>query len=106
MSLAADLFDFEVAPRSTSLFDCFGDNSRYRFAGRYWFFRRIAFDIGAIETLEIRLGVQRRISVHKNTIWTSGIDCQNRICGFYFDTFFIQSPSRRNAERDAVLGIE
>ena len=68
MSLAADLFDFEIAPKSTSLFGRFSDNSRYRFAGRDWFFRRIAFDIGAIETLEIRLGMQRRISVHKNTI--------------------------------------
>jgi hypothetical protein len=72
VSLAADLFDFELAPRSTSLFGRFGDNSRYRFAGRDWFFRRIAFDIGAIETLEIRLGMQRRISVHKNTISPPG----------------------------------
>jgi hypothetical protein len=59
VSLAAGLFDFEVDPRSTSLFGRFGDNSRYRFAGRDWFFRRIAFDIGAIETLEIRLRMQR-----------------------------------------------
>jgi len=52
VSLAADLFDFEVAPRSTSLFGGFGDNSRNRFPGRDWFFRCIAFDIGAIEMAE------------------------------------------------------
>ena len=67
VSLAADLFDFEVAPWSTSFFGRFSDNSRYRFAGRDWFFCRIAFDIGAIETLEVGLGMQRRTSVHLNT---------------------------------------
>src|SRR5215469_10921601 len=46
-------FSFEVAPRSTSLFDRFGDDCRYRFAGRDRLFRRIAFDVGAIETVEI-----------------------------------------------------
>jgi hypothetical protein len=55
MSLAADLFDFEVAPRSTSLFGRMGNDGRYRFAGCDWFFRRIAFDIRTIESIEIRL---------------------------------------------------
>jgi hypothetical protein len=32
VSLAADLFDFEVAPWSTSLFGRFGDNSRAQLA--------------------------------------------------------------------------
>jgi len=35
---------------------------RYRFAGRDWFFRRIAFDIGTIETVEIRLWMQRGVT--------------------------------------------
>jgi hypothetical protein len=67
VSLAADLFDFEVAPWSTSLFGRLGDNCRYRFTSRDWFFCRIAFDIRAIESIEIRLWMQRRISVHTNT---------------------------------------
>jgi hypothetical protein len=54
VSLAADLFDLEVAPWPASLFGRIGDNGRYRFTGHDWFFRRIAFDIGAIETVEIR----------------------------------------------------
>ena len=68
VSLAADLFDFEVAPWPTSLCGRIGDDGRYRFAGRDWFFRGIAFDIRAIESIEIRLWMQRRLSVHKNTI--------------------------------------
>ena len=54
VSLAADLFDFEVTPWPTSLCGRIGDDGRYRFAGSDWFFRSIAFDIGAIETIEIR----------------------------------------------------
>jgi hypothetical protein len=41
VSRAADLFDFDVDPRSTVFSGRFSDNSRYRFAGRDWFFRRI-----------------------------------------------------------------
>ena len=68
VSLAADLFDFEVAPWSASFFGRLGDNCRYRFTSRDWFFCRIVFDIRAIESIEIRLWMQRRISVHTNTI--------------------------------------
>ena len=68
VSLAADFFDFEVAPWPTSLFGRLGDNCRYRFTSGDWFFCRIVFDIRAIESFEIRLWMQRRISVHKNTL--------------------------------------
>jgi hypothetical protein len=54
VSLAADLFDFEIGPWPARFYGRIGDNGRYRFAGRDWFFRSIAFDIGAIETIEIR----------------------------------------------------
>jgi hypothetical protein len=65
VSLAADLFDLEVAPWSTRLFGRMGDNGRYRFASRDWFFRRIAFDIGAIETVEIRQKTEKGSQTRK-----------------------------------------
>lgn len=68
VSLAADLFDFEIAPWPTSLCGRLGDDGRYRFAGSDWFFRGIALDMSAIEMIEVRQRMQRSISVHKNTI--------------------------------------
>jgi hypothetical protein len=103
VSLAADLFDFEVGPWPTSLCNRIGDNSRYRFAGRDWFFRCIAFDIGAIETVEIEPWMQRRISVHKNTSWQDVPVVKPGCLASTSGISFIQSPSRR---RDSPLGIE
>ena len=59
VSLAADLFDFEVAPWPASLCGRIRDHGRYRFAGSDWFFRGIAFDMSAIEMIEIRQRMQR-----------------------------------------------
>jgi hypothetical protein len=88
VSLAADLFDFEVDPWSTSLFGRLGDNCRYRFTSRDWFFCRIVFDIRAIESIEIRLWVQRRVSVHENTFQLRCASCQKQTSNLYFETFF------------------
>ena len=58
VSLAADLFDFEIAPWPTRLCGRIGDDGRYRFAGSIWFFRGIAFDMSAIEMIEIQQRMQ------------------------------------------------
>ena len=96
VSLAADLFDFEVAPWSTSLFGRLGDNCRYRFTSRDWFFCRIAFDIHAIESIEIRLWMQRRISVFVRTHFDRDAPVvKNRRLAPTLRPSFIQLPSRR-----------
>jgi hypothetical protein len=88
VSLAADLFDLEVAPWPASLFGRIGDNGRYRFTGHDWFFRRIAFDIGAIETVEIRLWMQRRICVHMNINNPGQSVVKSRLTGMEFQPAF------------------